>query len=654
MEFAVYEYPNLAGTYGVNHFIFEGCRYYPSMVMRDFTFSNLGLSCTEIMGNAVPGALTWYIEMESLSEKYTIDKQLYTVLKSKEKFNVDVKNKDIQLKFQDLEYYISMDETVVFGVFEDEMRLLDSISRGELSSDLTEGNYLVIAHRIKMGTGDRQRICIGLGSRSNDCCRKAISVGEDLQNIIEDRWNRWFNTLPRLPFNDDREKKAYYKSWWVIKTNYYDHPEWGFCITEALPVYKGIWQWAMPSVEWHSGQNTEYTSQWIKKAMDMLIDNQREDGYITHTIYVDEEIPGERWAKGKGIVQTPHLPWVAIRYYHTTKNREPLEKWYRAFERYYEYLCRTRDEEMMNLHLWGITASFDAGLDTTCAFQKVTYGEDGVKEDFCYPAIFASERRRYEEAMAKLAEILNKDGSGWLKEADATKAAMDRYLWDDDKKWYGVLHQDGTLDTRVGVDGLFPLVYHFVDEDRATMMKNNFSSLIGPYGVRTVAEGEPGYREDVYWRGAAWPKTGSLAMEICRHYYPDLMDKVYKSVVNMALVRPSIWECYVAQTGRLARSDHGFICTPCVSSNVGAGDIIGSLMIYHGFDMYGMDESLPLTEMHNFHWQGMRITLEKKNGGWYALFSGEEKESGTVQFIEDQKHYAIYADTTAGLWVKVK
>ena len=655
MDFAVFEYPSIMKVLLNNRVLFGKQEYYPSMIKRSFSYTNLGLAGTERMGQRNAGSFTWLFDLKCISEVFKFDKQLFTILSSDEEFTFDKADNTLTIKFEDINYSITCSNMSKCGVYPEELSMKKDLSDGNITSGFAAGHYLVITHEMDMLPGEKTTLTFGLSSISSCKSIEAAQVessdpGEDYENGISKRWNNWFTSLPYIKFSNELEKKAYYKCWTVIRNNYYNHPDWGFSITESLPVYKGLWQWAVPSIQWHSDQNTEYTSQWLKKCINMFVKNQREDGYITHAIYVDEDKPGEIWSKGVGIIQTPHLPWVAMRHYNSTGDIETLTCWYIAFAKYYDYICGTRDNKFKKLHLWGIVTSFDTGLDTTSAFHKITYGENGVKELYCYPSIFAAERCRYEMAMGEIAEILKQNclnsenqkefikniwtKEQWLDEAEKTREAMNYHLWDSDKKWYGVLHEDGVLDTRVGVDGMFPLVYHLVEPDRAETMKENFERLIGNYGIRTVAPGEPGFRADVYWRGAAWPKSCSLGMEICRYYYPDLMDKTHKSILEMTLRYPSIWECLNAETGDLARSDHGFLCTPGMSSNVGAGDIIGSIWMYHGLPMYDMDMTLPLVEMKGFHWKGMWITSEKEDGYWKIFANSAEKSSAVIRFAE--------------------
>lgn len=587
--FNVYSYPDLENQIHKNYTVFTDNRYKPSVIEREFSCSNIGLQGRETMTNPTADTYFWSIRLKALNGSIRLDKKIISVFKSNDEFTVTKEGGITQIAFGDMNYYIGCDCDYEIGLYDNEIAMENSISAGKLEHNKS-GHYLVVLHKLELKAKEEIDIDFRLSNRKQGI-KEVSDKLEDILAEIKNKWNRWFLSLPAPDFQSDREAKAYYKSWWVVKLNYYKHPEWGYSVIEALPVYKGVWQWGLPAVEWCSELNSEYTSVWIKKALELMIDNQREDGYITHAIYIDDKIPGERWSKGDGIVQTPHIPWVALRYYESTGDKAFLEYIAGPLKRYYDYLCKKRDGNFKNIGLWAITASFDCGLDTNPLFERVTYGEEGVVEKYCYPAIFGAEKCRYEQAMGKIEKITGGQPDIWYERSEKTLAAMNKYLWDDSKKWYGVRHEDGTLDCRIGIDGLFPLVYHLIDGQKAETVKENFKELIGPYGIRTFSPKERGFRGDIYWRGPAWPMSASLAMECCRFYYNDLLEAVYDSVINMALKYPSIWECLNADNGDPARSDHGFLNTPCVASNVGAGGIIASIFIKYGYSMYGYDQS---------------------------------------------------------------
>lgn len=639
INFGMYEYNNYIKSINQCKVVFDRCCYYPSLIKRNFRMPHIGFKGVERMGRSAEGGLTWDFDIESMSDFYTLDNCFFSVLASNEEFSVYMKDNVLNITFKDMNYFIGCSRKIEWALYKDDISMKQALKLGaESECVIQKGRYLVIRHEIKLKPEEHYHTTFGFSKNSLNSAFNAAN-DDDFEVGTAARWNEWFRSLPNTDFFDEREKNSYYKSWAVVRSNYYKSPLWGHSALEAMPVYKGIWQWAMSAIEWLSDQDTYLTSEWFRNAMDFFIKNQREDGYLTHAMYIDEGKPGERWAADRvGIVQTPHFPWVALRYYYSTNDEKALMRWYEPLKKYYEYLNNTRDKNFRNIHLWAIITSFDTGLDTTSAFHKVTYGENGITEAYCYPAIFAAARYRYEQSMGIIADILGFDSCKWFEESRITKNALDQYLWDDDKKWYGVMHEDETLDTRVGIDGLFPLAYKMVDEDRVQLMEANFKKLIGKYGIYTVAPGENGFKADIYWRGAAWPQSCSVGMQVARNYYPSLLDSVVNSTINMTMSNPGIWECYNAMTGELARSDQGFVCTPSVTTNVGAGGVIGSLMISHGFDMYGIDDVIPLVYLQNYHWAGMRINVKNHDGGWYVTCRREEENRGCLKFVDNNKN----------------
>lgn len=595
MKFGEYSFPDLTGKrLARNAFYFGKMEYFPSLVKREIIFSNIGVEAAESFAQGPQGGFIWKLDLTCRNHPcYAFEKRFYAV--------VSFDNTDTQVQYHPSEkvFEIKLDGKELFiasnfdnfGLYETIDSYLDDVKRGVLSNRTGRGKQLVLEYNVRLEHQETKRIALGISFLSSAKAVAALKE-RDFEEKIREKWNGWFSTLPAVDFESETDRKAYYKCWWVVRLNYYEHPRWGRTVLESLPVYRGYWQWALPAAEWHCDLDPETGPSSVKALLDMFLNYQRADGYVTHAVYLDEEVPGQRWSDGWGeegsIIQTPHIPWVALRYYHAAGDVESLRSWYPKLTEYYRYLNESRDDKFLKLHLWAITTSFDTGLDTTAAFQKVTYGEAGNKEKFCYPAIFAAEKCRYEQAMAKMAELLgNKQKADqYRRQSQLTREAMDRVLWDEKKNWYGVLHEDGSLDTRVGIDGLFPLAYGLVDEQKARLAKENFLKLLGDYGVFTVAPDEAGFHEETYWRGPAWSKSCSMALAAAANYYPDLLGRVKDGLVRFLLKHPSVWECMSARTGKIGRADMGLMAAPVMSSNVGAGEAIGALLTYYGRDMF--------------------------------------------------------------------
>jgi len=592
MRFADYSFPDLSGrNLARNTFYFGRMEYYPGVVEREIVFSNIGIEAQELFARAPRGGWVWQILLESRNMScYPLGRTLCTVVSLSRRATIRRREGVAECRIGDRTLHLSFDCDEC-GVYETSEECAEAMGRDRVGNRRGEGRHLVIAYRVRFdGPGERRSIALGASFHS---AGRAIAAcrARDARGAAERRWNAWFERLPVPRLTNERALRAYYKSWWTVRLNYYRHPKCGSSVLEALPVYRGFWQWALPAMEWHGSPNPEIGPSFVRRVLDLFLRHQRADGYVTHAIYLDEDPPGSRWGE-RNIVQTPHVPWVALRYYNLTRDIRSLRAWYPRLVRYHEYLSASRDRNFLDLHLWAIIASYDTGLDTTPAFQRVTYGEDGARERFCYPAIFAAERCRYERAMALMARHLGLDDEAerWRREAALTREAMDRILWDRRRSWYGVVHEDGSLDTRIGADGLFPFAYGLADPGRARAARRNFERLLAPLGVHSVAPGEPGYVAETYWRGPAWTKSCSLAMSAASRYWPDLKERVLDGLVNFLLRYPSVWECMDARTGKVARGDAGLMATPVISSNVGAGEAIGALRLYAGEDVFGFGD----------------------------------------------------------------
>jgi hypothetical protein len=571
-------------------FYFSNMESGPNYIGRDIIFANAGLMAEEELSNPLDTGVNWSFTFEPRTIHCEFKKRLYLIFTGETTLQASrdiIQGKEVfTLKLEDGRgISIAPSEDTSFGLYQGFGEYREDALKGQLNSKLGEGRYFILTMDIIF---PRVKSSKDFGSMDISFGISSLGPEEAMENLVEDAWkktqdlwNDWFARIPAVDFKNEEELQAYYKCWTVVKQNYYVHDKWGRILLEALPVYKGVWTWGTSALPYNSLLDPQYPGVFARNALNLFFDTIREDGYIAHAIYIDEKKPGERWGRGKGIIQDPHFPWVALAYYKKTQDKESLEKWYEPMVRFYKYISKTRDEDLENLHLWAATTSFDTGLDVTPMFTDITYYD----EEYVYPSVFAAERCVYERSMGQIAKILGRssDAKFWDEEARLTLEASEK-LWDPQKAWYGVLHCDGTLETVVGLDGLFFLGYGLVSCERAEKMRNNFKKLIAPYGIHTIAPDEEVYEGDIYWRGPAWPKSCATGARAVMNYYPELKEEVTASLVNWALRWPSIWECLNGQTGDVARGDAGVLATPCISSNVGAGELIGAFRVLKGLD----------------------------------------------------------------------
>ena len=124
-----------------------------------------------------------------------------------------------------------------------------------------------------------------------------------------------------------------------------------------------------------------------------------------------------------------------------------------------------------------------------------------------------------------------------------------------------------------------------------------------------------------------------------------LLDAVFSAVLRANLKYPNIWECIDVTTGELARSNAGYYSTPCMSSNVGAGELLGTIWLYHGFDMFGTRALLPLTAMRDYHYAGLRITVTEDCGKFTITAKSAEVNESDITFTHpDGRNIKIHLE----------
>ncbi|MCX6992480.1 MAG: hypothetical protein NT011_04970 [Kiritimatiellaeota bacterium] len=347
LAFGDYSFPDLTGKKPArNTFYFNKMEYFPSLVRREVIFSNFGLEVQETFCQSPQGGFCWHLDLTRKDFPHNeLNKKLYAVVT----FDTDgarLKHRTsariLELQVRDKKFYL-VSEFSRYGFYKHFDDFLTDLSQNRLSNKAATGKYLILEYAVRLKDMEMKkavRFGMSFQSRSNAV---AAFTATGMADKIRDKWNRWFSTLPTKKFLSSRDKKAYYKCWWVVRLNYLKHTRWGKVVLEAFPVYRGFWQWSIPAAEWHSRYNPEIGPAFLKKLMDLFLEYQRPDGYVTHAIYLDEKVPGERWEKSN-IIQTPHLPWVALRYFNVTQDVKSLKSWYPRLVKYYHYINDSRDK----------------------------------------------------------------------------------------------------------------------------------------------------------------------------------------------------------------------------------------------------------------------------------------------------------------------
>ncbi len=469
----------------------------------------------------------------------------------------------------DFDMFLSV-EALDWGSYDTTEDYLAAINQGRLNRHADGRRHLVLAVKAEpdrpresqaptgrfrdiTAPGARGRtIALGLSYRSLAQAARVAAAHDPIAPIAR-RWNHWLRALPPLASRNPRAQKAYYKNWWVVRLNYYKHPRFGHMVLEA-PVYTGFWICNHPTADLISRLDPVDRGGSFRMAMDLFCRAMNAHGCFPHAMYLKEKTYGAQWlAAEPGVASIPNTAWAVLAWYRARRDRAALKRWYPYLARYYGFLCRAHDPDKNNL--WCITSLHDS-FDTTPTSERVRQRF----EPHIYTPEYGSEKFFYEDALARMAVLLgcNHEARMYRRSMKTTLAALHTTLWDEKQGWFGARHADGSLDSRIGLPGLFPLAYGLATPHQAELARPNVLRLICKYGVRTFAKGQPGYAES-YWRGPVWATSILYGLGAALRYYPDLVDPIHEGMLNYSLAHPTIWELLEGDRGAPAATDYGFL-----------------------------------------------------------------------------------------------
>ncbi len=304
----------------------------------------------------------------------------------------------------------------------------------------------------------------------------------------------YFDNLPVCQELTYEQQLTLKKCYSVMKSQFYT-PEAPFnCLwtTPNRQPHKSLWLW--DSV-FHSFGNVFISADAAKQTLQAVLCAQKEDGVIPLMAnpYVSS-----------AITQPPVLAWGFYRLYQANKDMELIKEVYDKLAAYLEWDIRNR--KVGNTWLFGWDVNEDdpncrcdeCGMDNSPRFDDVKpmYSID-------FSCFMAQEAR----CMAKLAEVIGKDGSYWSEMYERIKADVNNMLWDEeDGLYYDRLVREDELKKVKAVSSFLPMYAGLCDEERAKRLvemmldENVFWSVAG---VATVSKDHPTYGTDM-WRGPIW------------------------------------------------------------------------------------------------------------------------------------------------------
>ena len=270
---------------------------------------------------------------------------------------------------------------------------------------------------------------------------------------------------------------------------------------------------------------------YVKNAVTLFLDNQKEDGFIPRTV---PERPPHR--EGSEHVK-PFLAQTALLLY----KREHTLSWlsvpyYLKLKKYLTYWLEDRLGER-NLSVW--ESAPHTGMDSHK--ERAGWWKDAISEGADLNSYLTRECR----AFAVIADVLgeNSDASHFRGHADRLSRAVRERLWDEEDGFFYDRHAgSGELIRVKSVAGFTPLWAGIATQEQAERLVTDH--LLNPQEfwrtcpVSTYAATEPSFREvgpGASWKANCWIPANYFIFQGLRRYgYNDvakvLAEKSYKLV----------------------------------------------------------------------------------------------------------------------------
>jgi neutral trehalase len=207
-------------------------------------------------------------------------------------------------------------------------------------------------------------------------------------------------------------------------------------------------------------------------------------------------------------------------------------------------------------------AALESGLDNSPMYDGMSFnGETHLMElaDVGLTGLYIMDC----EALAELADVLERPEAGELWERAALSKKGLEELWDEEFGMYLNKRTDtGEYSRRISPTNFYALFSNTVSPQRVERIINghfyNPEEFYGEFIMPTIARNDPAYQEQNYWRGCIWAPTNYLAyLAIRRHRHvncaalacKDFAEKSKNLILKEWTLNGHVHENYHGDTG---------------------------------------------------------------------------------------------------------
>ncbi len=497
-------------------------------------FAHSGLDGVDTLENSLVGLLM--ADRIGMEFKTPIPSYVYFKLKDVQDVIYDLISNDlIKSQIMDMEGNLydfnimySSENTLVcktthrtkfFAEFDEDM---EEATDGALKTYKNGNEFYAIYQKEENGI---VKIAFSYGKNADKDAKAAVEL--DFDKIVEERL-AFYDKLPRpASFKDEDEEMVYYKCFSVMKSMIHT-PEGKFKRKWSTPdrfPHKYLWLW---DSAFHSVGMKYISKELAEELLIAVFDGQDTDGFIPHM-----SAPYDR----SEISQSPVLAWAVLELYKEYKDPSLAEKLFEKLEGYLLWDLKNRDINGNGLLEWVVNLeSIDCRCDESGMDNTPRFDNEAEADCIDFSAHIANEMR----CMVELAKILGKEDAAkfWQEKFNATRDAINSYLWDDeDKFYYDRRLSDGTFIKVKSVASFLPLFAGVCDEEKAKYLVEhleNPNEFKTAFMIATVSADHETYKTMDMFRGTVWLNFNYLIAQGLDEYgYTELADEIREKTIEM-------------------------------------------------------------------------------------------------------------------------
>ena len=362
----------------------------------------------------------------------------------------------------------------------------------------------------------------------------AVEIAKDTlkRRVGEERKKKlsFFEGLPQYPGSSKLMERTFYKCFSVLKVN----------VMNEEGEINGLWttpdrvphrkMWLLDSAL-HSFGLKYISPELGYRAVEAVLDTQKEDGFIAHMI--------DPYGETSNITQPPLLTWAIWELFETTGDKQLLERNYPRLKRYIEWDLNNRDSNNNHLCEWQVDKRRQGMWSGESAMDNSPRFENGLNMDAIDFSSFVANEVVCLEKMAK--ELgLSEDEALWHSLYSKIKTNVNEMLWDEKTKFYYDRDMDGNFNFVKTVASFAPMFAGIAEPGQAKALVEHLTNKVEfatEFPIPSVAKDEPTHSRDM-WRGPTWINHNYMVMLGLKRYG---YDEIARELADKTLEGIAFW-----------------------------------------------------------------------------------------------------------------